>query len=170
MKRLGYFPMIYHHDKGMWPPVTSSTSYFLWQKNMWEVFQELPISVLWNMGGVNSNLYDPISKWKADNIKYTSLNIQDTFQNCDVVLVDFPSTVMWDAKKAGKPCLCLAPLTERRWVREDVLNDQRIEIQFVTIDKVKISLEIWLIGWKVVMTEQDLFVVNQNDWLKEITL
>ena len=173
MKKILYCPMLYHHDKGMWPPTISSTSYFLWQKNLWNVLSDLKgWKVLWNAGAPNSNLYDPISKWKAENIKYTKMRIQDALKNCDMVLVDVPSTVMWDARKAGKPCLCLAPERDKRWMRNDWWESPSIEIWFESdLTKVKDILKLWLFGFLPTTknsTIEKLFVINQNDWLKEI--
>jgi len=170
MEKLCYCPMLYHHDKGMWPPTISSTSYFLWQKNLWNVLSDLKgWKVLWNAGAPNSNLYDPISKWKAKNIKYTKMRIQDALRNCDMVLVDVPSTVIWDARKEGKPCLCLA--FEKKWIRKDVLKNEKIWIEFPSITEVKPFLEQALeIGGirPLPKDKKDLFVINRNDWLKEI--
>jgi len=170
-KILCYCPSLYHHDKGMWPPTISSTSYFLWQWNLWSIFQELKgWKVLWNGGQPNSNLYDPISKWRSPVVKYTKMKIHDALKNCDIVLVDVPSTIMWDAKREGKPCLCLA--FEKRWIREDVLEDWTIWIEFISRQEVKPFLEHVLKTKRIEFSpkdSEDLFVINRNDWLKEIT-
>ena len=172
MKKLLFCPALYHHDKGMWPPTISSTAYFLWQKNLWNILSDLKgWKVLWNAGQTNSNLYDPISKWKTKNIKYTRMRIQDASRNCDMALVDVPSTVMWDAKREGKPCLCISPREDMKWVRKDVLRNH-VEIEFISCSQVKETLEDWLKGFQdpcISINKKDLFVINQNDWLKEIT-
>jgi len=149
MKTLGYFPALYHHDKGMWPPVISSAIYFVWQSILWESFQTLTgWKVLWNAGQSNSNLYDPIQNWKAKNIRYTRKKIRNALLNCDRVLIDFPSTVMWDAQKAKKSYLCLIPNYLKnwdKWIREDVKEKFGGNIKYVcSRDEIVNTLKEWL--------------------------
>lgn len=163
MPTLLYCPMLYHHDKGMWPPVISSTSYFLWQKNLWDIFQELKEwRILWNAGQPNSNLYDPVQNWNSTNIQYTKMSVKKALKKCDRVLVDIPSTVMWDAKKTGKPCLCLT--WNDHWLRKDTFKKLNIKIT----NQIFVNLQNWLSSELRITIDNTKFIGNQNDWLKEI--
>jgi hypothetical protein len=167
MAILLYCPMLYHHDKGMWPPVISSTSYFLWQKNLWSVFQQLEgWEVLWNAGQPNSNLYDPIQEWNSTNIQYSKMNMKKALKKCDRVFVDFPSTAMWDAKKANKPCLCIT--LDNHWIRPDVKLEFKENIQIVSFYEIGDVLSDWLN--KEVSDHFVKFAETKNDWIEKIAI
>jgi len=174
-RTLLYCPTLYRYDEGMRPPFISPVFYFQWQKNLWEIFQELKgWRVIWNAQHPGINFYDPISKWKAKNIKYTGMKIYNALSNCDRVLVDVPSTVMWAAKEAEKPCLCIAAGRDKNWIREDIETCPSIEIWFESdLVKAKNILELWLSDLLPTVkniTNGDMFVANDNDWLKEIVI
>lgn len=180
MKTLLYCPMLYHHDKGMWPPVVSSTSYFQWQKKLWGVFRRLAEwNVLWNAGQPNSNLYDPVREWRAENVEYASMGIKKALGRCDRVFVDVPSTVVWDAKRAGKPCLCviLGRDQEGRYVREDVLRDEGVLVYCLNSSHCEmVDFETMVVGWlngtcgrqNPRRLRESEFIENDTDWLKEV--
>lgn len=122
MKTLLYAPAIYRNDKGLWPPTTSSTWYYRWQKQLWNFFEKLLIEIIWKAGPRTSNLEDPIKNFSASNIRYSTRKIERELKKCDIVFVDFPSTPMFDARKAGKECYCITPFDEK-WIREDCKNE-----------------------------------------------
>lgn len=141
MKTLLYCPMLYHHDKGIWPPVLPSTSYFLQQKIFWDIFESLQEwEILWNSDLPNSNLYDPIQDWNSRNIQFTRMRIGKALKKCDKILVDVPSSVMWNAKKTNKPCLCLT--FDSRWLRKDVSDE--FDIRVIDHKNVENILKGWL--------------------------
>jgi hypothetical protein len=97
--------------------------------------------ILWNAGQKNSNLYDPIQDWDSTNIQYTKMRIGRALRKCDKVLVDVPSSVMWDSKKAGKLCLCLT--VNNQWLREDAFDGFDIRIRIIT-GEIAYVLKKWL--------------------------
>lgn len=120
-----YAPTIYRHDKGLWPPTDPSTYYYQHQKKMFDFFSTLDIQIIWSAGPRTSNLIDPIQFLNSENIDYKSGQpINKLLKKCDLVFVDYPSTVVYDSIKMGKPVLCCYPITDEKWVRQNNFKSQ----------------------------------------------
>jgi len=122
MKTLLYAPMVYREGKGFWPPTISSCWYFQWQKELWSYFsRQKGLKIIWKAWHT-SNLKDPIRGWEASNIRYSTRRIWREIRQADFVFVDYPSSIMLDASKKGKPCLCITHERDKRYIRKDCLD------------------------------------------------
>ena len=120
MKTILYAPCIYRWDKGLAPPTVPDTWYFHWQKNLWEFFErQKTIKVIWKAGPRTNVLYDPISKYKARNIRYSTKKISRELRKADLMFCDYPSTPILDAEKAGVPWICIT-FFDFGFIRKDI--------------------------------------------------
>ena len=162
---LAYLPMLYHHDKGMWPPTISSTLYFKLQDALWDFFDnQRKCRVIWNSGLPNSNLEDPMKFRRSKVIRYTTWNIRKVLSKCDMVVLDFPSTAVLDCVRAKKPFLCF-PLWDHDWIRpfSFIWKMYSYEGMFYYIGTLVETYDIL----DIVASIEKLHV-NDCDWLKRI--
>ena len=126
-KTLVYVPIMYPWDSEIWSESRlPDTWYFSWHKKLMNYFSSRKdFNFIWK-GIPDSNVtYDPtsniINDQKYKNIKYATESFVKWIKKADLVLLDYPSTALYEAAVSGLPVMSLffAPFSI---VRESALK------------------------------------------------
>jgi len=171
-----YAPMLYREGKGIWPPVVPSTWYYRWQKGLWQCFSEMrnELNVIWKAPPRTSSFSDPIQKMASENIRYVRGKIGRWIRKADRVLVDVPSSVVWDACKMGKLVVCLCPSIQTD-IRKEFEDKMIVCFHFpqyvlypADYGRWKGPLKKWLRDLMSGKVEGFKLRRSTTDWLKEV--
>ena len=122
-----YVPIMYQWDNTFWnEAMVSDTWYFSWHKELITYFSSRKdFNFIWKGIPVSNETYDPIPNLiddrKYKNIKYATEPFVKWIEKADLVLLDYPSTALYEAAVSGLPVMSLffAPFNV---VRESALD------------------------------------------------
>ena len=126
-KTLVYVPTTYQWDSAFWNESRMpDTWYYCWHKELIKYFDsKKDFNFIWKGIPVSNVTYDPIPNLindrKYKNIKYATESFIKWIKRADLVLLDYPSTALYEAAVSGLPVLSLffAPFNV---VRESALK------------------------------------------------
>lgn len=112
-KTLVYVPKMYHWDNTFWcESRVPDTWYFSWQKELINFFSSMEdFNFIWKAIPASNEIYDPIPTLINDrgykNIKYATEPFAKWIKKTDLVLLDYPSTALYEAAVSGLPVMSL---------------------------------------------------------------
>lgn len=126
-KTIVYVPIMYQWDNKLWAEsIVPDTWYFSWHKKLINYFSSREdFNFIWKGIPASNEIYDPIPNLINDrgykNIKYAAEPFIKWIKRADLVLLDYPSTALYEAAVSGLPVMSLyfAPFTV---VRESALK------------------------------------------------
>lgn len=126
-KTLVYVPTMYQWDNTFWiESISPDTWYFSWHKELMNYFNlRKDFDFIWKGIPASNKVYDPIPNMINDrsckNIRYATESFVKWIKRADLVLLDYPSTALYEAAVSGLPVMSLyfAPFNV---VRESALK------------------------------------------------
>ena len=126
-KTIVYVPIMYQWDNKLWTESRiPDTWYFSWHKELINYFSSREdFDFIWKGISASNEIYDPIpnliNDWGYKNIKYATEPFVKWIKRADLVLLDYPSTALYEAAVSGLPVMSLffAPFNV---VRESALK------------------------------------------------
>lgn len=112
-KTLVFVPIMYPWDSGTWVESRlPDTWYFSWHKELIKYFgSREDFNFIWKGIPASNVTYDPIPNMIKDrkykNIKYATLPFVKWIKRADLVLLDYPSTALYEAAVSGLPVMSL---------------------------------------------------------------
>jgi hypothetical protein len=112
-KTLVYVPTIYQWDNALWIETrVPDTWYFSWHKKLIKFFSSRDdFNFIWKGIPAFNETYDPIPNIiddrKYKNIKYATEPFVKWIKKADLVLLDYPSTALYEAAVSRLPVMCL---------------------------------------------------------------
>lgn len=112
-KTLVYIPTMYHWDNTVWVESrVPDTWYFSWHKQLINYFSSREgFNFIWKGIPASNQIYDPIPSLINDrgykNIKYATEPFVKWIKRADLVLLDYPSTALYEAAVSGLPVMSL---------------------------------------------------------------
>ena len=121
-KTVVYVPTMYQWDNTSWTESRVSTTwYFSWHKELINYFSSRSdYNFIWKALPVSNDTYDPIPNMindrKYNNIRYATEPFVKWIKKADLVLLDYPSTALYEAAVSGLPVMSLfyAPFNVNR--------------------------------------------------------
>jgi hypothetical protein len=128
-KTVAYVPAMYQWDNTNWRELRlPDLWYFRWQKELLTVFRSRrDFNFIWKAFPSNET-YDPLQQMIKDgnvnNVTYSNDYFPDVLPKVDLVLMDFPSTALYEAVLSGMPVLSLyyKPFTPVRKSAQEVFG------------------------------------------------
>jgi len=118
-KTLLYAPTLYAGDVSGFN-IISDSAYYLWQSMLWNFLEtKKDWDFIWKGIPRSCHVEDPFQNKKAKNIRYSSNSLKSEFGNADKILLDFPSTPLYEAITAEKEILCFS-LFGSEFIRSNV--------------------------------------------------
>ena len=112
-KTVVYIPIMYHWDNTFWNEArVPDTWYFSWHKELIKLFSfKGDFNFIWKGIPASNDIYDPIPNLLNDrgykNIKYATEPFVKWIKKADLVLLDYPSTALYEAAVSGLPVMSL---------------------------------------------------------------
>jgi len=112
-KMIVYVPAIYQWDNKLWAESRVPDAwYFNWHKKLISYFSSREdFSFIWKGIPASNEIYDPIPNLINDreykNIKYATEPFIKWIKRADLVLLDYPSTALYEAAVSGLPVMSL---------------------------------------------------------------
>jgi len=112
-KTVVYVPTMYKWDNTFWNEArVPDTWYFSWHKELLKFFgSRKNFNFIWKGIPVSNDTYDPIPNLINDrgykNIKYATEPFVKWIKKADLVLLDYPSTALYEAAVSGLPVMSL---------------------------------------------------------------
>lgn len=112
-KTIVYVPIMYQWDNTFWcESRVPDTWYFSWHKELINFFGSMEdINFVWKGIPASNEIYDPIPNLINDrgykNIKYMTEPFVKWIMKTDLVLLDYPSTALYEAAVSGLPVMSL---------------------------------------------------------------
>ncbi|MBA7574962.1 hypothetical protein ES708_16778 [subsurface metagenome] len=125
-KTVVFVPAIYTWDTKRWSGIIPDAWYFKWHKKLINYFSSRKdFNFIWKGIPGSNHIYDPIPNLIDDrgykNIRYATEPFVKWIGRADLVLLDFPSTALYEAAVSGVPVMSLSfhPLN---FIRESALK------------------------------------------------
>ena len=112
-KTVVYVPIMYQWDNTFWNEArVPDTWYFSWHKELMKFFgSRNDFNFIWKGIPSSNEIYDPIPNLINDqgykNIKYATEPFVKWIKKADLVLLDYPSTALYEAAVSGLPVMSL---------------------------------------------------------------
>ena len=112
-KTLVYVPIMYQWDNTFWNEArVPDTWYFSWHKELVKFFDSRKdFNFIWKGIPASNEIYDPIPNLINDrgykNIKYATESFAKWIKKADLILLDYPSTALYEAAVSGLPVMSL---------------------------------------------------------------
>jgi len=112
-KTLVYVPTMYQWDNTFWAESRMpDTWYYCWHKELIKYFgSKKDFNFIWKGIPASNEIYDPIPNLINDqgykNIKYATEPFIKWIKKADLVLLDYPSTALYEAAVSGLPVMSL---------------------------------------------------------------
>ncbi len=112
-KTIVYVPMMYQWDNNGWIEArVPDTWYYSWHKELIKYFSSREdVNFIWKGIPTSNEIYDPIPNLINDrgykNVKYATEPFVKWIKKADLVLLDYPSTALYEAAVSGLPVMSL---------------------------------------------------------------
>jgi len=112
-KTIVYVPIMYQWDNKLWTESRiPDTWYYSWHKELIKYFSSREdVNFIWKGIPASNEIYDPIPNLIKDrgykNVKYATDPFVKWIKRADLVLLDYPSTALYEAAVSGLPVMSL---------------------------------------------------------------
>ncbi len=112
-KTVVFVPTMYLWDTKRWGGIMSDARYFKWHKKLIDYFSSRKdFNFIWKGIPASNKVYDPITNLIDDrgykNIRYVTDPFVKWIRRADLVLLDLPSTALYEAAISGLPVMSLS--------------------------------------------------------------